>query len=251
MKRITHLVFLLAGLAIPPLASAADAPMIREVYACNFNDGKDMGDLMAARDFYLKQMEKGGQEAATAFVWTPYKSAMNVDLLWANNHANMMEFARRADAYNESAEGRASMERFDSVVTCQSNLVMRRQTYQAEGELNPGANGAVINLFACNYRRGHGPEDLEDLVNHVSDVAGSIALADGAVGYVSVPGVGSGQNVADVIFYGVNGSVENWAARSAAFQAAAGAPSLMRHLQTILECSGSLFYGQRVVPPLE
>ena len=251
MKRITHLLFLLAALAAAPLASAADAPMVREVYLCDFNEGKDMGDLMAARDFYLKQMEKSGQEPNMAFVWTPYKASTGFDFVWANNTANLMEFARDSDTFNASAEGQAAMDRFNTVATCSSHLAMRRQTYQAEGELNPSPDGAVINAFACNYRRGHGPNDLEDLVGHVSEVAGSVDLADGAAGYVSVPGIGAGPNTPDLLLYGVNGSLEKWAARGEAFQASAGAPSLMRHLQTIVECSGSLFYGQRVVPPLE
>jgi hypothetical protein len=244
--------FLLIALGIAPLAAAAvSAPMVREVYLCDFNEGKDMGDLMSARDFYLKQMEKSGQEPNTAFVWTPFKANAGFDFVWANNSDNLMEFARDSDAFNDSKEGQAAMDRFNTVATCTSHLSMRRQTFQAEGDLNPGPNGAVISSFACNYRDGHGPDDLEDLANHVSDVASAVPVADGAVGYVSVPGIGSGPNSADVIFYSVSGSLEKWAARNAAFQGSDGAPSLMRHLQTIVDCNGALFYGQRVVPPLE
>ncbi len=250
MKRLTHLLFLLIGFGLAPLASAAE-PMVREVYLCSFNDGKDMGDLMSARDFYLKQMEKGGQEPNEAYVWTPYKGNTGFDFVWANNNDNIMDFARDSDTFNNSAEGQATMDRFNTVATCDSHLAMRRQTFQADGELNPSPSGAVISAFACRYRRGHGPDDLEDLVGHVSEVLGGIDLADGAAGYVSVPGVGSGPNTPDLLFYGVNGSLEKWAARGAAFQASADSPSLMRHLQTVVDCNGSLFYGQRVVPPLE
>lgn len=251
MKRITHLLFLMTALAIAPLASAADAPMVREVFLCDFNDGKDMGDLMSARDFYLKQMEKAGLEVNAAYVWTPYKAGTGFDFVWANNNDSLMAFARGSDAFNASAEGQAAMDRFESVATCSSHLSNRQQTFQAEGELNPGPNGAVINAFACNYRRGHGPDDLGDLVGHVSEVVGSLDLTDGAVGYVSVPGVGAGPDAPDVLFYGVNGSLENWAARSMAFQASPDSASLIRHLNTITDCNAALFYGQRVVPPLE
>jgi hypothetical protein len=251
VKQITHLFFLLAALVMAPLASAADAPMVREIYSCNFNDGKDMDDLMSARDYYLNQMEKADQEPATAFVWTPFKAATSFDFLWANNNDNLMDYARRGDAFNASAEGQASMERFNSVATCTSSLAVRRQMFQAEGELNDGSGGAVIQTFACDYRRGHGPDDLEDLVNHVSEVVGSVDIADGALGFVSVPGVGASANSADLYFYNVNGSLEKWAARSEAFQAAPGTPALMRHLQTVVDCGSALFTGQRVVPPLE
>ena len=254
MKHLTHLFFRLAlaviAIAAAPLAVAADA-MVREVYLCSFNDGKDMGDLMSARDFYLKQMEKAGQEPNMAFVWTPYKANTSWDFVWANNNDSMMDFAATSDAFMDSPEGQATMDRFNTVATCTSHLAMRRQTFQAEGDLNPGPNGAVISAFACNYRHGHGPDGLEDLIGHVSEVAGGIDLADGAAGYVSVPGMGAGPNTPDLLLYSVSGSLEKWAARGAAFQASEGAPALMRHLNTVVDCNGALFYGQRVVPPLE
>ena len=111
MKRLTHLIFLVTAvavtqLAISPLAAAADAPMVRDVFACTFNDGKDMGDLMAARDFYLKQMEKAGQEPAMAFVWTPIKANVAVDFFWANNNENLMDYARQnSPGWDESEVG--------------------------------------------------------------------------------------------------------------------------------------------------
>lgn len=252
MKLLTRFLLLTAALMVPvPLAWAAEAPMVRDVYTCSFNDGKDMGDLMAARDYYLRQMEKAGQEPAMAFVWTPIKADVGFDFLWANNHDNMLAYAEATDAFNASADAVAAMERFETVAACTSNLAMRRQTYQAQGELTPGSNGAVINAFACNYRRGHDSDDLADVINHVGAVVGSLELADGAIGYVTVPTVGAGPNSADVYFYGVNSSFSNWAKRGAALEASEGMPSLMRHLQTVMECSGTLFYGLRVVPPLE
>jgi len=255
VKSFTHLARLLlltvSGGMLAPVAWAADAPIVREIYTCSFNDGKDMDDLMSARDYYINQMGKADQDPSMAFVWTPYKASVGFDFLWANNSENMMAFAEGADAFNESPEGVAAMDRFNTVASCTSSLAMRRQTYQAEGELTPGSNGALINAFACNYRHGRGPDDLGDLVDHVSRVLGSLDLEDGSSGYISVPSVGAGPDSADFYFYGVHSSLTNWAARTATLQASQDAPSLIRHLQTIAECSGVLFHGQRVVPPLE
>ncbi len=252
MKLFTQLILLVLTVGVfSPNVFAADAPIVREIFTCNFNDGKDMDDLMSVRDFYLKQMEKAGQEAAMAYVWTPYKAPVDFDFLWANNQGSLLDYAKTADAFNESAEGQATTERFDTVATCTSSLAMRRQNFQADGELSTGSSGAVLNAFACDYRRGHGPEDLDDLVGHLSGVINSLDLNDGASGYVSVPTVGAGPNTADVYFYGVNGSMESWARRNMAFQAAPEYPSLMRHLQTVVDCNNALFFGQRVVPPLE
>ena len=249
LKLLTLLAVATGGIA--PIAMAADEPIVREIYACSFNEGKDMGDLMAARDFYLKQMEKAGLDAAVAFVWTPYKAAAGFDFLWANNQASVLEFATSSDAYLESPEGQAAAARFDSVASCSSYLAMRRQLYQAEGEMTLGSNGAVINTLACNYRSGRGPDDLIDLNSHITEVMDSLDLDGGGAGYVSVPSVGSGPNTRDVYFYGVASSTEAWARRNMALQASPGAASLGRHFGAMLECSSALFFGQRVVPPLE
>ena len=57
MKLLTRLsVFLLTLGGVAAGASAADAPMVREVFACNFNQGQDMDDLMSVRDNFVRQL---------------------------------------------------------------------------------------------------------------------------------------------------------------------------------------------------
>ena len=130
MKRLFRLLVpLLALIPIEAGAQPAGTDIVREIYTCNFNEGKGMSDLMAARDFYLKQMEKAGLKTSQAFVWTPYKAAVGFDFLWANNYADLMTFAREADAYDRSPEGRAADARFATVATCTSLLANRRQFF--------------------------------------------------------------------------------------------------------------------------
>jgi hypothetical protein len=237
--------------AYAPTAQAMDAPIVREIYTCNFNEGKDMGDLMAARDFYLKQMEKAGQDPGTAFVWLPYKAPVDFDFLWANNQGSMMDYAETTDEFNASAEGKAAMERFNTVASCTSSLAMRQQIYQADGEMTPGADGAVINALACNYNHGRGPEDLPDIASHIARAVGSVDIADGSAGFVSVPTIGAGPNTRDVYFYRVSDSMTSWAKRNMALQASEEYASLGRHFQNVMDCSSALFTAQRVVPPAE
>jgi len=258
VKQDTHLFLaltlvlgILAAGAYAPSAQAMDAPIVREIYTCSFNEGKDMDDLMAARDFYLKQMEKAGQDPATAFVWVPYKVAANFDFLWANNQGSMMEYAETTDEFNASPEGKAAMDRFNTVASCTSSLAMRQQIYQADGEMMPGADGAVINALACNYNHGRGPEDLTDITSHIARAVGSIDLDDGSAGFVSVPTIGAGPNTRDVYFYGVSDSMTSWAKRNMALQASEEYASLGRHFENVMDCSSALFTAQRVVPPAE
>lgn len=253
MKKTTHLTLLaLAGVLLSASALAAEPPIIRETFTCNFNQGQDMDDLMAARDFYLNQMEKLGMDPRQHFVWTPYKVAVDFDFLWAVNFPDLVTFGRESDRYLASAEGRAAEERFDRVATCSSSLSQRWQVYQGPGEFSgdPGSPG-VIGTFACNYRHGHGPDDLGDFMNHAADVVGSVDREDGYVAFAAVPMAGAGPNTRDVYFYGVQGTLEDWAERSVAIQTSEGGASLRRHLDTLFDCSSGLFFAQRVIPKPE
>jgi hypothetical protein len=253
MKITAHLLFValfVTGFATN--AQAADAPIVREIYTCNFNDGKDLDDLMAARDFYLKQMDKAGQQPSEAFVWTPYKAAVEFDFLWANNSADLVAFGRTADAFNNSVEGQASMDRFNQVATCTSSLAMRRQFFQAPGEFSGDpASPQIIGAAACDLQRGTTQEDIDDLLRHLGDVLGTLNRQDGFVAFASQPTTGAGPNTRDLYLYGVQGTVEDWAARSIAIQASAGGPSLSRHFNNVVDCDQALFFGQRVVPKAE
>ena len=253
MKLFNQLV--LAVLAWSALASgvqAADAPIIREIYTCSFNDGKGMDDLLAARDFYLRQMEKAGQEPNDAFVWTPYKAPVDFDFLWANNSSDLETYGADADAFNGSAEGQAAMDRFNQVATCTSSIAARRQFIDPVGEFSGDSGSpAIINAAACNYQRGHGPDALDDMLSHLAAAMGSLEREDGFIAFASQPMYGAGPNTRDLYLYGVQGTMEDWAARMTALQASPEGPSLSRHFNTILDCSQALFFGQPVVPKPE
>lgn len=246
--KLILIALLLATASLAGAANAADAPIVREIYRCNFNDGQDMDDLMAARDFYLRQMEKAGQEPAEAFVWIPYKVDAGVDVIWANNHADMVEFGDRADAFYGSAEGQAALDRFNSVMSCTSSLGIRRQFFSAGGEFSAGPP-AVIGAAACDYREGRGPEDLDDLLGHLARTMETLAIEDGFMAFATEPATGSPRNSADLYLYGVQGTTGDWARRNMALQASPEAGSLFRHLDVIVACRSSLWWGQRVVPP--
>lgn len=253
MKSLTHATLLaLAGAFLFTSVEAAEPPIVRETFVCNFNQGQDMDDLMSARDFYLTQVEKLGLDPRQHFVWTPFKVDVDFDFIWAANFPDLVTFGRESDQFMNSAEGRAAQERFDRVATCSSSLSQRWQLYQAPGEFSgdPGSP-AVIGTFACNYRAGQGPDDLGDFMNHATDVVSGLNREDGYVAYAAVPMTGAGPNTRDVYFYGVQGTLEDWAERSVAIQTSEAGASLQRHLNTIFDCSSGLFFGQQVVPKPE
>jgi hypothetical protein len=198
-------------------------------------------------------MEKAGQTANEAFVWTPNKANVDFDFLWANNSPDLVAFGQGADAFNNSAEGAAAMERFNTVAECSSTVSIRNQFYQAPGEFsgNHPPEPVIVNAYACNLRAGSTPDDIEDLLGHLTSTLGSLGLSDGMAAYAAQPMAGGGPNSADIYLYGVQGSMEDWAVRTTALQGSADGPSLGRHFNAVLDCNQALFFAQRVVPPAE
>ncbi|HJN96138.1 MAG TPA: hypothetical protein QGF41_10605 [Gammaproteobacteria bacterium] len=221
---------------------------VREAYICNYADGKDMDDLMSARDFYVKEAEKAGLEPATAFVWTPVKAGGDrvPDVLWFNNYDDEIAFAKQSDAFAASAPMEKVNERFNSVMTCNSAIASREVVYNS-GELTGSNPTVIIASTACMVRPDVSAENLEDLWSHVRAVLGRIDAYKNHLLYRTMPTT-SGRNSPDLRLYSVNSDMTDWASKRAAFQASEATPQLMRHFQSTLDCNTSLWTGQRVVP---
>ena len=102
---------------------------IREAFVCNYRDGKGLEDVLAARDYYVEQFGKADLETPQAFVWTPWKSYGDIDLLWFNVHEDFATFARRSDAGAGTDAVAAIMARFNKVADCQSGLLSREVVF--------------------------------------------------------------------------------------------------------------------------
>mgnify|MGYP000067032695 CR=1 FL=1 len=219
---------------------------IREIYVCNFLKGKNIDDVMSARDYYLKQAKKAGIATPDAFVWTPYKSSLDYDVLWFNNYKDLMEFGTQADAFNSSSAMTSVIERFNSVMSCKSSLASR-ETIFAGGD-SPVANPpAIISSNACMMKAGVQPDNMNDLKAHIKGVLGSIPGYKNSLLFMSTP-MTPGSNSPDVFLYGVHDNVSAWAAKRAAFLKSDGGAMLGRHFQSTLDCTASLWVGQQVVP---
>lgn len=222
---------------------------VREVFICNYLDGKDMGDMMSARDYYLKQAKKAGIDVPNSFVWTPYKTNSSTsDLLWFSNYENLAAFAATADAQAASAEMAEVQAGFDSVVKCTSALGTRNLIFDGGGlDLTPPV---IITSSTCNLNPGVGAADLEDLWGHVRGTLGDMDEYKNGTFYSYTP-ITTSSTTPDLFLYGVNDTVTDWANKRAAFGASKAGASLGRHFQAVMECNNSLWRGQQVIPPQE
>ncbi len=239
---LTSILFIMSTIGITNLANAD----VREVFVCNLLDGSDMDDVMAARDFYLKQAAKAGYETPEAFLWTPFKSFSEIDFLWFNNYASMAEFGALSDQAAASSEMTAVFDRFNQISECRSGLSTRDLIFDG-GEPAVPNPPALIHSSGCNLQHGSRMDDLGDLTSHIKGVLGSVGGYEDYLLYQGTP-VTPGPNTPDVRFYSVHDNAADWATRREALQGSTGGPGLLRHFNSVLDCTTSLWNGQRVVP---
>ena len=218
---------------------------VREVYGCNYLDGKGMDDLMSARDYYLKQSKKAGLATPDSFVWSLFKGDVPVDVLWFSNYTDLMDFAKQSDAAAGSSEMAAVNARFETVVDCNATLASREQVYDG-GEFAVTGGSAFISSFACMLNDGVTSANLNDLWNHVRGALGTMDEYKNFVLYAATP-LTPGANAADIYIYGVNDNTTAWATGQAAFEGSKAGQSLGRHFEALMDCNSSLWIGQKVV----
>jgi hypothetical protein len=215
---------------------------LREVFVCNYKDGKGMQDVMGARDFYVAQSKKAKLDVPQAFIWTPWKSFSDIDMLWFNVHEDFAAFAARADAGAGSAEMAAVAERFDSVADCNSGLMSREVVFDG-GKFEIKNPPAVIGSNACMLRKGVRTDDLKELWGHARTVLGGMKEYENHIVYATTP-LTPGAASPDIFVYSVHESATAMATKQAAFMKSEDGSLLASHFDSLLDCNNSLWIGQ-------
>lgn len=217
----------------------------REVYVCDYKDGKGMDDVLSARDNYLKQAKKAGIPTPDAFVWNHFRGGATADVIWFNNYENEADWAKQTDASAGSAEMAGVNARFETVVDCSPGLATRKSVYASENFAVDG-NSAVISSNACMLNDGVTSASLDDLWDHANGVLSNMDEYSNFLLYASNP-VTPGANSADLYLYGVSDSLTSWAAGRAAFGGTDAGQQLGRHFRAMMTCTSDLWIGQQVV----
>jgi hypothetical protein len=257
--RITKISELLTKLIILPAlvmtslniyaAQMPPPPGILDNYACTFNPGKDMDDLMAARDFYIKQAAKAGYKTPSANVWTLVKGAVPVDIIWFDVHENLAAYAASADAAAASAEIAVANERFESVMTCQSGLGTVRAVHQ-RAEPDPDAGPVFISSSACTLKHGQNQQAVEDLMRHIGGVMKGMGDKAPRAAFLGDP-ITRGPTTPDLYLFSINDSVTAWSQFVGQFAMSEEAQMLARHFNAVMDCNMSMWTGQWVIRPEE
>jgi hypothetical protein len=231
--------------------NAAEPPPapVMEAYTCNLNPGKDMDDLMAARDYYVKQADKAGIKLGASYLFSLFKGNLPFDLVWMTPHDSLAAFAAATEAEAASADMAGITARFDAVVDCTPNLNNLTPVFQKEGSA-PDGEPAFISASACSINPGIGPVEVQDLRNHIADVVGSLGDAAPNLMFTLTP-ITSSPTGPEEILFAVHDSVSSWANFTTAVRSSPAGPSLGRHFQAVLDCDLALWNTQRVITPAE
>ena len=228
------------------LANAEEAPplpAIMESFLCNWQPGKDMDDLMAARDNFVKGSEKGGYETPTAYVWNQYRGTVPVQLIWHSVYPNMANWAEVSDAGVGNEALASAMRRFNSVANCNAVLGTVRTLFSREVEAQ---DGTFVVSRACNVNDGFTPEDMQDYEGHVAGYFGSLGDKAPIATYVNQP-ITAGPDSPDGYVFSVFKSASHWNTFVNELYTTDAGAQYRRHDTAKLECALSIWSSQMVV----
>ena len=137
------------------------------------------------------------------------------------------------------------MARFDQVASCTSSLAWTRQVFAGSAADDITAP-AHIASYACHFNPGIGRDALGDLSNHIRGVMGASDAFKGYASYGLVPITGDADRP-DYVVFNVTDDAQGWATGQKAIYTTEGGQSLLRHFNTILDCSTAIWTGERVI----
>ena len=234
-------------------AWAADAPpppRIAETWTCSYKDGKDVGDVLEARDFMVSQANKAGLTLPPSYLWSLIKGDASINYVWFNVHQNLGAFSASVDAWQASGIGPAVRERFSSVSDCVAGISEVQSNFlRGEPDSDTSDGPSFIAASSCSYINGASQESLADLAAHMHDVMkgmGNSAPAFSTVlaPFITLRALGS----PDVFLYSGFENAAGWGNYVSELSNTEAGQHLRNHMGQVLKCGGlTLWSGQLVV----
>ena len=248
IRNLALMTFALTGVvSISANAEEAPPPGMLETWTCSYNPGKDIDDVLSARDYYVKQAAKAGVDIGPTYLWSLIKGDLPFDLVWLAPHQSLAAFAASADAQAAADELSDVTARFYSAATCTPRLGNTRIVYPREVP-DRGDAPAIVTAFACGVRQGVTPEGIADLEGHVADVLGSMGDNAPDVVFSLTPSTG-GANTPDWLLFNVFDSMTSWADFVGGIFGSDAGQQLVRHFNGVVDCDQAIWSSQRTIAP--
>lgn len=230
--------------AIANAEEAPPPPGITESFACSYNPGKDRDDLLAARDYYVRQAAKANIDLGLSVVLNQFKGSAPFDFAWLTFHQNLAAFGAATDAEAAAPELATVGARFDAVATCTANLGAIRPVFQDRSAM--AEDPTFIALNACSARGTMSAGDIQDLRGHINGTLGSMDSFKNVFMF-SIQPITTNANSADVYLFTAHDNTTGWANRMSELRASEAGQSLGRHFEKTMECNTSLWQSERVI----
>ena len=221
-------------------------PMIAETWSCNYNSGKDMEDVLKARDYMLREAEKAGISLPDSYIWTLAKGNIPVETVWFNIHEHLGAYAATSDAWVASGISEAVLDRFYNASTCTTGLGTMRPVFGREG-LPEDDSPTFIAASGCRFKKGAGGSHLADLMSHARDVQAGMGDSAPYFSAMLEPFTARPPGSADVFIFSVYNNATEWGNYVNTLYATQAGQMLINHRDMILDCDTTLWTGQWVV----
>ena len=234
-------------------AWAADAPpppLMAETWGCSYKPGKDIDDLLKARDNLLKQAEKAGIDLPPSYMWSLIKGNVSYDTVWLNVHQNLGAFGANNDAWAASGLGEEVLERFYDVSDCSTGMAGFYPIFQKEGFTPPEQGSTrVVATLGCTFNHGVDIDHMPDLANHMSETMASMGDAAPMVAVGLRPFTARPPGSPDVILVSAFNSMSGWTNYVDQLFSTPAGETLRNHMDLILDCDVALWGSQTMVAP--
>ena len=249
IRNLALLTFGLAGVvSIGANAEEAQPPGVLETWTCSYNPGKDIDDVLSARDYYVKQAAKAGVDIGPTYLWSLIKGDLPFDLVWLAPHQNLAAYAASADAQAAAPELSDVTARFYDAATCTPRLGTIQPVFQREVP-DRGDAPAIVTAFACGLRQGVDPGvDMADLRGHIGEVLASMGDTAPSTVFAMTPTTG-GINTPDWLLFSVFDNMTSWANFVGGLLGSDAGQQLVRHFGAVADCEQAIWGSQRTIAP--
>jgi hypothetical protein len=130
-----------------------------ELFACNFNDGKDMGDLERVNRRWNEWMDENNADYYAAWLLTPYfyGAEQDFDVVWMGAHTNGKVMGE--DTHKWITEGGPVSDAFNDVISCSAHVGLSSAMYKApSGQVTPASS--IISMMDCEMNEGSRYSDV-------------------------------------------------------------------------------------------
>lgn len=235
------------------LAQAATAPaQVAQVFACTLADGQTGDNAWALMDALRDNVGDDVEPEFGMFVWVPYRGPTDYDFVFGVITRDLNSMAEGSMAYAGSSGAAAIGQRFQTLESCDSAIMMSEQITEGRIGMTGGDRevDAVVETFSCRFHEGSSRSDFDAAVEFWRsqvDEVGSSALDDYQA-YLWTPFRGS-TGETDIIWIGNSPDLTTWAQGASDYAGSEAGRAADARFAEVASCGNQLWMGYWIVAP--